>query len=62
MRKLGNWTIRGSVLALALVSITACVAYEPAPRYAYYEGPGYYTYGYPHAYYGGGYYYRDHWR
>ena len=58
MRKLGNWTIRGSVLALALVSITACVAYEPAPRYAYYEGPGYYAY--PHAYYYGG-YYRERW-
>ena len=56
MSKLGNWTIRGLVLGLALVSITACVAYEPAPR-AYYDGPGYY-YGYPHAYYYGGYWRR----
>ncbi len=52
MSKLGNWSIRGAILALALVSVTACVAYEPAPRYEYYDGPGVYYHGY----------YHEHWR
>ena len=58
MRNLRYWMIRAVMLATALVGMTACVAYEPAPRYGYYDGPGYYAY--PHAYYYGG-YYRERW-
>jgi len=53
MRSTRIWLTRAVLLATTLLTVTACVAYEPAPRYGYYEGPGYYG---PHYYYGGGYY------